>query len=246
MNKKKKTLIITSLTSCNGCLFSILDLGETFFKALKNFEMTDFHLIEDKKNNSEIKAPQIKIDVAFIEGTVTTEEEKIKLERLRQKTKILIALGACAHLGNIQKIKDYGDKDKILKYVYPSSEGKISNQKIQPLSAYVPVDFVIPGCPPNNQEILEVLKQIALGTKPHLPKYPVCYECQIKNYPCLLLEGKPCLGPMIRGGCEAICLKGNLPCTGCRGRVDEPNEEKMQELLGNKEYERVLEIFGNK
>ncbi|MDD5627297.1 MAG: sulfhydrogenase 1 subunit delta [Patescibacteria group bacterium] len=241
MKKKKKTLIITSLTSCNGCLFSILDLGQTFFKVLEDFELVDFHLIEDKKANSEID-----IDIAFIEGTVTREEEKIKLENLRKQAKTLIALGACAHLGNIQKIKNYGNKDKILKYVYPSSGKKIDNRKIEPLSAYVPVDFIIPGCPPNNQEILEVLRQVAIGSKPHLPDRPVCYECQIKNYPCLLLEGKPCLGPMIRGGCEAICLKSNLPCTGCRGRVNEPNEKKMQELLGNKEYERVLEIFGNK
>ena len=241
MKKKKKTLIITSLTSCNGCLFSILDLGQTFFKVLDDFELMDFHLIEDKKVNGEIN-----IDIAFIEGTVTKKEEKIKLENLRQQTKTLIALGACAHLGSIQKIKNYGSKDKILKYVYPSSREKIDNGKIEPLSAYVPVDFVIPGCPPNNQEILEVLRQVAIGSKPHLPNRPVCYECQIKNYPCLLLEGKPCLGPMIRGGCEAICLKSNLPCTGCRGRVNEPNEKKMQELLGNKECERILEIFGNK
>lgn len=240
MTKTKKTILITSLTSCNGCLFSILDLGEPFFKVLDNFELLDFHLIEDLEIREDIQ-----IDIALVEGSVGRLEEKSKLENLRKKTKMLIALGTCAHLGNVQRIKNYRDQKEIAKLVYPQSQ-KIENLKIEPLSSFVKIDFVIPGCPPQSEEILEILKQLAIDRKPYLPDRPVCYECQIKGYPCLLLEGKPCLGPIICGGCEAICLKGGLPCTGCRGKTREPNEEKMKKLLGMKEYERIMEIFGNR
>lgn len=238
--KKKKTLLITSLTSCNGCLFTILNLGQKFFDILSRFKLLDFHLVEDEDKNETDQ-----IDITLIEGAPATQSEKKKLLALRKKTKFLIALGACAHLGNIQKLKNYGDKEAILQKVY-SQNTQIENLEIKPLSAYAPIDFVIPGCPPNKNEILEVLRQMALNRKPYLPNRPVCYECQIKGYPCLLQKGKPCLGPIIRGGCEAICLKGNFPCTGCRGITSEPNTEKMQELIGHKEYARVLEIFGNK
>ncbi|PIU01400.1 hydrogenase [bacterium (Candidatus Torokbacteria) CG09_land_8_20_14_0_10_42_11] len=238
--KNKKTLLITSLTSCNGCLFTILDLGQKFFDLLSRFKLLGFHLIEDEDKNESNK-----IDIALVEGTVATQAEKRKLLALREKTKFLIALGACSHLGNIQKLKNYGNKEEILKKVY-SNASRIENLEIKPLSAYVAVDFIIPGCPPNKNEILEILRQLAINRKPYLPDRPVCYECQIKGYPCLLQKGKPCLGPIIRGGCEAICLKGNFPCTGCRGATSEPNTKKMQELLGHKEYARILEIFGNK
>ncbi len=239
MQKPKKTLLITSLTSCNGCLFSMLDLGESFLDILEKYTLVDFHLIEDE----ELKKPE-KIDLALIEGNVARQEERTKLEKIRKQATFLIALGTCAHLGSIQRLKNYGDKKKIAAAVYPSSQ-KIENRKIEPLNKYVTVDFVIPGCPPNNQEILTVLKQIILGRKPYLPDRPVCYQCQIKGYPCLLLENKPCLGPMIRGGCQAICLKGGLACTGCRGLSREPNQEKMQSLVGQAELKRILEIFGN-
>jgi len=239
-NKTKKSLIITSLTSCNGCLFTALDLGQEFFKTLDEFELIDFHLIEDEEMKKDLK-----IDITIIEGNVARKNEKEKLENLRAKSKTLIALGACAHLGGVQAIKNYGEKNEIAKYVYPQGK-RIDNLKIKPLSAYVAVDFVIPGCPPEGKEILEVLKQLASDQKPHLPDRPVCYECQIKQYPCLLLAGKPCLGPIIRGGCGAVCLRGGLGCTGCRGLTDEPNLEKMKKMMGTKEYQRILEIFGNR
>lgn len=239
MKKRKKTLLITSLTSCNGCLFKILDLGPELFAALENFDLLDFHLFEDE----EIKKSE-SIDIVLAEGNVASRLNKEYLKTIRERAKMLIALGTCAHLGSIQRLKNYKDKTRIARRVYPNLK-KINNLKIEPLSKYVEVDFVIPGCPPNKKEILEILKQLAINRQLSLPDRPVCYQCQIKNYPCLLLEGKPCLGPMIRGGCEAICIRGGLACTGCRGKTPEPNQEKMQKLLGLKEYKRILEIFGN-
>jgi len=238
-SQSKQSLIITSLTSCNGCLFASLDLGQKLFDALDKFELIDFHLIEDEEMRKDDR-----VDITIIEGNVARKEEKVNLQNLRAKSKTLIALGACAHLGSIQAIKNYGDKKEISKYVYPDGK-KIDNLKIRPLSSYVKVDFVIPGCPPEKKEILEVLKQLVSPQKPHLPNRPVCYECQTSEYPCLLLSGKSCLGPIIRGGCGAVCLEGGLACTGCRGKTEEPNLKKMKRILTTKEYQRIMEIFGN-
>ena len=92
--KTKPTIAITSLTCCEGCQVAILDLGARFLEVAKHVKIGDFAFLED--------TPDIPTyDVVFVEGAPITEENIARLKKLRAKSKILVALGACAALGGI-------------------------------------------------------------------------------------------------------------------------------------------------
>ncbi|MFH1838384.1 MAG: hypothetical protein ABH808_02745 [Candidatus Kuenenbacteria bacterium] len=238
-----KKIAIFSLTSCSGCQMEIVNLGEKFLDILKFVKIENFPLVKEIKN---IK----KYDIVFIEGCPLTKENIKELKEIRKKTKFLIALGACACLGCVSKIKNYRDKNKIIKNVYQFIK-KIDNLEIKPLKDYVKIDFELPGCPINKNEFYWAVCQILNGKIPQISQRPVCYECQLEENECLLQKGLICLGPLILGGCEAICLKSNLACDGCRGLLKDSKMENYIKMLekykiNKKDFEEKLEEFGLK
>lgn len=237
----KPKIAIISLTSCSGCQIEALNLGERFLDILKFTEIGNFPLIEEKRD---VK----KYDLTFIEGTPITKANIKSLKKIREKTKFLVALGTCACLGGVPEIKNYQDKEKIIKTVYRFVK-KIDNPEIKPLSNYVQIDFELPGCPINKNEFYRIVCEILAGKSPIIPQRPVCYECQLREYDCLLQKGELCLGPIILGGCQAICLKSNIPCDGCRGLLPEPKIGNFLRILKKhkikiKEFLKRLERFG--
>jgi len=86
---------------------------------------------------------------------------------------------------------------------------------------------------------------LLLGKKPDIPNYPVCTECKMAGNICVFEFGKTCLGPVIRAGCNAICVTGGRQCWGCRGLVDEPNKNSEEEILKKHGLtpEQVVEKF---
>jgi len=108
-----------------------------------------------------------------------------------------------------------------------------------PISDYVQVDFSIPGCPPDNKQILEFIKDVVMGKMHHDYDKPVCFECRMNENRCLLLtEGKPCLGPITKGGCNAICTNAGWECWGCRGHTPDANIDVMIKLLQEKGFKK--------
>ncbi|MBU3901079.1 hypothetical protein KKF25_00335, partial [Patescibacteria group bacterium] len=100
---KKPTIAITSLTCCEGCQVAILDLGERFLDLTRHIKIGDFAFLEEKE-----EPPNY--DIVFVEGAPITEENITRLKSLRERSNILVALGACAALGGIAEIKNYQDK----------------------------------------------------------------------------------------------------------------------------------------
>jgi sulfhydrogenase subunit delta len=89
------------------------------------------------------------------------------------------------------------------------------------LDAYVKVDHSIPGCPVEKDEVLRGITSLLHGDSPPRYSYPVCVECKLQGYPCLIVEqNKPCLGPVVRAGCKARCPGLGIDCIGCRGPVE--------------------------
>jgi coenzyme F420-reducing hydrogenase gamma subunit len=119
-----------------------------------------------------------------------------------------------------------------------------------PLTAYVKVDFLIHGCPINNDELIRILEDLIAGKKPSYRNFSVCYECKINNNSCRLLNNKPCLGPIIQGGCKAICISGGSPCYGCFGLREDANIKALLKILTNiideKEIKKYFSMFLNK
>jgi len=231
MEKNRKPIIaIVSLTCCEGCQVAILDLGERFLNVVQQVTIGDFAFLEDK--------PELpNYDVVFVEGAPISKENIIRLKNLRERSKFLVALGACASLGGIAEIKNYQDKEERMRYVYKNVES-INNPDIKPISHYVKVDFEIPGCPVNSEEFLRVSESLIAGILPKIPQRPVCYDCQLKQNKCLLQEGQPCLGPIILGGCEAPCPSSFYPCDGCRGPLKDVNPDNLNKQLVKQGYQQ--------
>jgi len=249
MSKNKKSKIaIVSLTSCEGCQFALLDLGEKFLELMGQVEMVDFRLLEDEEDTGG------KLDIGIIEGNPMTKENEKTLKELRKRSKILVVLGNCAAMGGIPEIKNYKDGKNTIKHVYKYIQG-IENPEIKEVDNFVKVDFVFPGCPITGEEfikyfpiLLEVAKTEDFSKIPEIADQPVCVECKAKGNKCLLAEGKPCFGPMILGGCDAVCPTSRMMCQGCRGLRPKGNVKAMRatlkRMMTDEEFENVSEIYG--
>ena len=239
----KPKVAIVGLTCCEGCEFAILDLHNRFLELTSRIDFTEFRMI---KEDPKIMGPY---DICFIEGSAITDGNFQRLKKLRQVSKMLIVLGNCAHTGGIHRMKNWVGRYKAMEGVYKKFKG-ITNPPIYPISEIVKVDFTIPTCPINAEEFLNILNQILAGHKPQIKQWPVCYECQIRGYECLLQKGEICCGPVTLGGCNAVCLKSKQACWGCRGLLEEPDVEKYVERLLQEhsvsEIDAILEVFGVK
>jgi len=243
---KKQNLAIISLTACEGCQAVILNLGQDFLNLLQtDYNLVEMPLIEDKPDKHEY-------DIVIVEGSPVTKQDIKRLKTARKKSKKLIALGACACLGGIPEIKNYTSKKKAIEYVYKNTRG-IENPEIRPLDEIVKVDFKIPGCPPNEQEILSTLRQLANNIMPEIIAQPVCQQCPRQATPeCFLAKNEICLGPMTLAGCGAICPQNNYRCEACRGPL--PGKEKQikkflqafDKKMSPKKLNDLLEKFGIK
>ena len=256
----KPKIAIVSLTCCEGCEFALLDLGQKFLDLAKRVEIDNFRLIKEGgilpprqargQNDKGVRKDDKIYDISFIEGSVVTKRNLEVLKKIRKASKMLIVLGNCAQFGGIHKMKNWFGRYRALEKSYKNYKG-IANPPIYPISEIVKVDFTIPTCPIDGEEFLKIVYQILAGKKPQIPQNPVCFQCQINGYECLLQNGEICLGPVTLGGCEAICLKSKQACWGCRGLLEEPDVDKfvMNCLLNahpKKEIEKVLEVFGIK
>jgi coenzyme F420-reducing hydrogenase gamma subunit len=236
----KPKVAIISLTSCQGCQFAILDLGQRFFDLNKDFDFVDFKLIKEKVGLG-------KLDLAFIEGTPNTDGEIKLLKEVRRRSKFLVVLGNCAAMGGIQEIKNYHQPQKIIRQVYQNPQ-KIANPDIKQVKDFVAVDYTLSTCPINAEEFLQFFYDFLAGKRFKIAEWPVCYECQINQSECLLQRGQLCFGPWIRGGCGAICLKEGQSCWGCRGLLEETDREKMfrtlEKIASREEILKQAEVFG--
>jgi sulfhydrogenase subunit delta len=173
-------------------------------------------------------------DVAFIEGSITRPEDEKRLKDIRGRAKILVAYGACAATGGVNKIKNlWNNIDKVKKEVYGKDAGMphLETYPTKAVNEVVKVDYYVHGCPITRSELLKVVKALVFGTTPDIPDYPVCVECKMLGNQCMFDKGSVCLGPISRAGCNAICPSNNSSCEGCRGTVPNPNKNAMHEVL---------------
>jgi coenzyme F420-reducing hydrogenase gamma subunit len=239
---KKPRVAIVGLTCCEGCEFAILDLGQRFLDLTEYIDLVEFRMIKEDPPKT---GPY---DICFIEGSAVTKKNLATLKELRRVSKMLIVLGNCAHTGGVHRMKNWVGRIRAIGQVYEQAKG-IDNPPILPIADIVKVDFTIPTCPINGEEFLRIIKQILGGKKPEIPQNPVCHECQINGYECLLQKCEICCGPITLGGCEAVCLKVGQPCWGCRGLLEEPDVDKFvkNSLLPCHpitKISRILEVFG--
>ncbi|MCS7121904.1 MAG: hypothetical protein NZ895_04830 [Archaeoglobaceae archaeon] len=214
---------IFDLTDCEGCEVQIVN-SKLIDKVLEGVEIVHFRLGQ-RVNRWE------KFDVAFVEGAAITSDELELVKKIREHSKLVIALGSCACFGGIAAINNFMDLDEAKRYVYGENADKIEVLYVKPLPEIIKVDFMIRGCPITPEDFERVVSDLLAGRIPREHTRPVCIDCKSKENICLLLKGIPCAGPVTYGGCGAPCPSAGMPCDGCRGPLEELQMSAELELL---------------
>ena len=217
---------VFKFSSCDGCQLAFFELEEEFLK-LSEIVSIEYFLEAQSANRWDF------FDLAFVEGSVSTPEEEERIRKIRESSRFLIAIGACAVSGGIQSARNFEDFLSLYSSVY--SQKYDVNPQSRPLSDFVKVDLEIRGCPINKEHLREVLMAFLENRSANLPSYPLCLECKREGNPCVMVAyQRPCLGPITMAGCGALCPSFRRGCYGCYGPIENPN------LLALKEaYERL-------
>jgi sulfhydrogenase subunit delta len=232
MKHEKLKIGIYALTGCGGDQLAILDCEERLLDLFKAADIHSFSMLKSDNHEGWL-------DIALVEGSVSTQRDKQRLLDIRERSDVLVAIGVCACVGGIQAAF-YETKAWLDNYekVYGNSEMSHTNAcRSRPLDSYVKVDHYLPGCPISEEQFLQSLSRLLEHNTPGIYRFPVCTECKWKENECLLTRGIACVGPLTAGGCGAVCPSHNLPCVGCWGPAQEPNREEMFHLLLGKGFD---------
>ena len=210
-------------SSCEGCQLTVVDALQTHLDLLEAVEIVQF-----REAMSECSDDYL---VAFVEGSITRQKDEPRLKQIRERAKIVVALGACAHIGGVNTIRNRMNPVEVRRLVYGRNGNQVETAQARPLEDVIQVDAFIPGCPIDRGEFVAAVKALLQGRLPSIPQHPLCVECKLNENPCVYHQGGVCLGPITRAGCGAICPTYGSGCEGCRGLIPEPNLNSLHGLL---------------
>jgi F420-non-reducing hydrogenase small subunit len=252
--------------SCGGCEIAQLQIGEKILKLVEAADIVFWPVAIDVKYKDIEAMAEKSIDVCLFNGGIRNSEQEHIAKMLREKSKIMIAYGACAYAGGVPGMANLHNRERIFQTVYTDTASTDNPDRVRPqvkfaapegelnipefydtvktLHHTVPVEYTIPGCPPEEKTTWMALEALISGRLPpkgavitHSAK-AVCDDCQrrkgekkVKAFyrtwqkipepeTCLLEQGFICSGVATRGGCGAPCPTANMPCTGCYGPVE--------------------------
>lgn len=219
----KPKIAFFEFTSCEGCQLTVVDTLQTHPELLDVVEIVQFREAMTERGED--------YQIAFIEGSCTRPSDEAKIRQIRDQAQIVVTLGACAHIGGVNSIRNRMQLEDVRNYVYGERKDWFDTYPARPISAVIKVDAEIPGCPIDRNEFAMAVSHLLQGRMPVIPDYPLCIECKLKENVCMFLRGKTCLGPITRAGCDAICPTYGDSCEGCRGLVPNPNIESLKNAL---------------
>ena len=221
--KRKPKLAVWKFASCDGCQLSILDCEDELLSIANAVDIAYF----PEASRVMAKGPY---DISLVEGSVTTPHDDARIQQIRNASKLLVTIGACATAGGIQALRNFKDVKEYASIVYASPQYIDSLGKSTPISDHVQVDYQLWGCPINKRQLIEVLSAFLNGRKPNIPAHSVCMTCKMRGIVCVMVaHGTPCLGPVTHDGCGALCPSYNRGCYGCFGPKETPNTHSLSE-----------------
>jgi coenzyme F420-reducing hydrogenase gamma subunit len=239
---RKPKLAVWKFASCDGCQLSLLDCEDDLLALAGEVEIAYFL----EASRATVKGPY---DLSLVEGSVTTPHDAERIRQVRRLSRHLVTIGACATAGGVQALKNFGDVNEFVSIVYASPDYISTLETSTPISAHVPVDFELHGCPIDKRQLLEVITAFLHGRRPNIPSTSVCMECKRRGTVCVMVaHGTPCLGPVTHAGCGALCPSYDRGCYGCFGPMETPNTVSLTrqlKVLGMREpaVERVFRTF---
>ncbi|MHA2250435.1 MAG: NADH-quinone oxidoreductase subunit B family protein [Candidatus Kariarchaeaceae archaeon] len=196
------------LASCGGCEEAVVDLAEAILDVVAAVDIVFWPVALDFKKSDVEAMDDGSIAVTFINGSVRTSEQEEMSEMLRRKSGLVIAFGACSHMGGIPGLANFHNKDEIFADYYLNSPSVTNPEKIVPQTSYkdngytltlpvfldtvktldqvVAVDYYLPGCPPTPELIGGAVNAILTGQLPPAgsvlsPNINLCEGCPLEK-----------------------------------------------------------------
>jgi coenzyme F420-reducing hydrogenase gamma subunit len=217
----KPRLAVWKFSSCDGCQLSLLDCEDELLAVAGAVDIAYFL----EATRAEVAGPY---DLSLVEGSITTSHDVERIQEVRRQSRALVTIGACATAGGIQALRNFADVKAFTSIVYARPEYISTLATSTPISAHVPVDFELRGCPINKRQLLEVVTAFLARRKPVTPPHSVCMDCKIQGVVCVMVaRGTPCLGPVTHTGCGALCPTYDRGCYGCFGPKETPNAPSL-------------------
>ena len=212
---------VVKLASCDGCQLTLLDLEDELLAIGERFDLVEFPEATSRRSDGPY-------DLLLVEGSVSTPEQAEQIAELRERTRLLVTIGACATAGGIQALRNWADEPAWRASVYPQPEHIDSLANATPVAEYVKVDAELRGCPIDPGQLLELLTALRLGRRPQLPDEAVCLDCKRSGRICVLVAGATaCLGPLTHTGCGALCPGYQRGCYACFGPREQANVSSL-------------------
>ncbi|MET8997587.1 oxidoreductase [Amycolatopsis sp. Hca4] len=236
------TLAVWKFASCDGCQLSLLDCEDELLELAGKVRIA--HFLE--ASGTVVPGPY---DVSLVEGSITTPADLRRIREVRAASKVLVTIGACATAGGVQALRNFADVREFASIVYAHPEYIDTLATSTPVAAHVRVDHELHGCPIDRGQLLGTITALLAGRAPDLPDTSVCTDCKRRGLTCLLVaDGTPCLGPVTRAGCGALCPGVHRGCFGCFGPMAKPNTPVLIPLLRSRgmseaDVDRVFSTF---
>ena len=175
------------VASCDGCQLTLLDCEDELLAIAGAVEIAHF----TEATRAEVEGPY---DVSLVEGSVTTERDARRIVEIREASRMLVTIGACATAGGVQALRNFADVKEFTSVVYARPDYISTLATSTPVAGHVKVDFELRGCPIDRRQLLELLTALLAGRKPQIPSHSVCYECKLRGTSCVMVRGTPAWG----------------------------------------------------
>lgn len=217
----KPRIAVHKFSSCDGCQLAFLNAGEALLELAQLVEFVHFA-------EAGLLDEHAKVDIAFVEGSISTPEELKRIQAVRDHSRFLITIGACATAGGIQALRNLHNAQEWITAIYSKPEFISALPTATPVADHVRVDFELWGCPVSTAQVMAALRSLLYGVTPVDHNESVCLSCKRSGAVCVLVARRePCMGPVTRTGCGALCPRYGRDCYGCYGPNENPNTEAL-------------------
>lgn len=217
----RPTLAVWKFASCDGCQLTILDCEDELLAIAAALDIRMFL----EAGPSEMLDHY---DISLVEGSITTAHDAERIQDVRQRTGLLVTIGACATAGGVQALRNTADVAEYCTAVYARPDWIETLATSTPIADHVKVDHELRGCPVSKQELVDTITALLAGRRLPITSHSVCVECKKAGNPCLLVaHGAACLGPVTHAGCGALCPSLQRGCFGCFGPSESANVDAL-------------------
>jgi coenzyme F420-reducing hydrogenase gamma subunit len=217
----KARIAVHKFASCDGCQLAFLNAGEDLLALARLADIVHFA-------EAGPVAPDAAVDVAFVEGSVSTPDDIERIRRVRANSRFLITIGACATAGGVQALRNIAAAEDWIAEVYATPNYIDTLTTSTAIAHHVKVDVELWGCPVNTRQVFAALRSLLSGVLPSEDSDKVCLECKRRQAVCVMVaRGVPCMGPVTRTGCGAICPAFGRDCYACYGPAETVNDAAL-------------------